>query len=533
MKSSFINVFGKVSAAAAISLLINLPSQADAVPDLYGFNREYFLIQHAPKLKETYGARFSFDGKDTSLPLIPDETLMEEALDKGYGWVYGCPKGFDIHEAARLNPWIKEDFDRRFPDLSTSSVDKMKVKAFYMRYVQDVVLNTSTPLVWVEGVAPDFDWQGTNRLLGKAKTPGEHWIDRAHDLQVQARDARLEGVKSAIQSGGILNPEDLNARHLWVADLIKQERPSTTHPQLITYLLEMEKVLPGFLTRSPEGFTTGNAYKELNDRVRERARSFIKECERELEEYKIPAIDSGAKTSVIPHKEIEASVKHKVDEMRGTLAKTYKDINLKENGKPLFELTSLLKKNFNIQMSYLSSYVLWLTTGEVTLPANASEFMGTNTDDFLKQFQEDHRVAHSKDTPLEPKEFLKKFKPDMQPQQAPSKSDLDRQARTVAAPLHFTVSVEALTGDDARKKILDTAPGSNKSFFRVDPRRDCTTEKQSIVLNKLALKGNKSKKNQDFSDMYVFKDHSGQEQFRYFIAHRGQHTYLVYLQPTE
>ena len=105
MKSSFVNIFGKVTAAAAIFLFINIPSQANAVPDLCGFNREYFLKQHAPKLKETYETQFSFDDEEgSSLTLISDDTLRQEALDKGYGWVYGCPKDLNLYEAARLNP---------------------------------------------------------------------------------------------------------------------------------------------------------------------------------------------------------------------------------------------------------------------------------------------------------------------------------------------------------------------------------------------------------------------------------------------
>ena len=70
MKKFCVNVFGKVTTVAAIAICINLTSQADAVPHLCGFNREYFLNQHAPKLKEKYEKQFSFDDKDTSHPLI-------------------------------------------------------------------------------------------------------------------------------------------------------------------------------------------------------------------------------------------------------------------------------------------------------------------------------------------------------------------------------------------------------------------------------------------------------------------------------
>ena len=164
---------------------------------------------------------------------------------------------------------------------------------------------------------------------------------------------------------------------------------------------------------------------------------------------------------------------------------------------------------------------------------NASEFIDANTTNYLNLFQEDHRVAHSKDTPLQPMVFLKEFKPAMQLLQAPLKSALDFQARVIAVPLHFKVSFEALTNDDARKNILNKTPGFDKSFFTVTSHNGCTAEKQKTILNKLGLSGRKTKKNQDFSQMYVFKDEFGQEQSRYFVAHRGMHTYLVYLQPTK
>ena len=149
---------------------------------------------------------------------------MQAALDNGYSWVYGCPKDLNLYEADRLNPWIKENFDKSFPALNSTSIDAMELKAFYMRYVQDAVFTTfysPTPLVWIEGVAPEFDWQAADKLSVEAKRPGKSWIERAHDLQVQTRDARLEGaisrVKCEFRFRGYPFLVPLSRRLLWVS----------------------------------------------------------------------------------------------------------------------------------------------------------------------------------------------------------------------------------------------------------------------------------------------------------------------------
>lgn len=532
MKSSFVNVFGKLTAAAAISLFINIPSQANAVPDLCGFNREYFLKQHAPKLKETYETQFSFnDEEGSSLPLITDETLKQEALDKGYSWVYGCPKDLNLHEASRLNPWIKESFVESFPTVTSTSIDEMEFKAFYMRYVQDAVLTTfynSTPLMWVEGVSPDFDWQDANSVLGKAKTPGENWIERAHDLQVQARDKRLEKAKRGL---GTTFTANLTTRHLWAADIIVRDHTELVWNQVLT---ELSEAAPKRLESEDSLYSE---YQKIHDEWTAKARAIellngYEDRVAVLEKSALNASFSRKNAYIFSHDLRNFAIRQRINTLNAFLTKEKTKIQEATLGRESGDAIIQFETNTKSFFGFAESYIHWLNTNEISLPDHVTiqGLVPQDMSGYSIIFLEDFNSSLETYIAQVPKQFILT----MLTQSSKSKKLSDKNLKT---------NIERVMG--GLKLRLAITDGKAKSNADITSAISFSTEGQRYKTYIYDKKG-KSKRNSDiegttkkqkkqkktYTNTFIISDNKDIELFRFFIVKRANSAFTIQLVPT-